>query len=94
MHAYLETGERFCGPGCEVEQCQVPIALKEGIEPLRESPRGLRILVGAGEHPGPREYFAAGVPLALDGSARGDRTRLKNQMRRLFPFVTTAISDG
>ena len=94
MHAYLETGERFCGPGCEVEQCQVPIALKEGIEPLRESPRGLRILVGAGKHPGPREYFAAGVPLALDGSARGDRTRLKNQMRRLFPFVTTAISDG
>ena len=37
------------GPGYEVEQCPVPIALKEGIEPLRESPRGLRILVDAGE---------------------------------------------
>ena len=94
MHTYLETGERLCGPGCEVEQCPGPIALKEGIEPLRESPRGLRILVGAGEHPGPREDFAAGVPLALGGSARGDRARLKNQLRRLFPFVTTASSDG
>ena len=59
------------GPGCEVEQCPVPIALKEGIEPLRESPRGLRILVGAGEHPGPRDDFAAGVPFALGGRRTG-----------------------
>ena len=29
----------------------VAVALSEGIEPLSEPPRGLRVLVGAGEHP-------------------------------------------
>ena len=76
-----------CGPGCEVEQSPVPVALEEFIEPLREPPRGLRILVGAGEHPGPREDFAAGVLFALRGrstgteSARGGFTELWRRKR-------------
>ena len=32
---------------------------------------GLRVLVGAGEHPGPREDFAAGVLFALRGCCTG-----------------------
>ena len=65
--AVLMRSSGVCGPGCEVEQCPVPVALEEFIEPLRESPRGLLVLVGAGEHPGPREDFAAGVSFALGG---------------------------
>ena len=60
-----------CGPGCEVEQCPVPVALEEPIEPLRELPSGLRVLVGAREHPGPREDFAAGVLFTLSGRSTG-----------------------
>ena len=85
MHTYLETGERLCGPGCEVEQCPVPSALKEGIEPLRESPRGLRILVGAGEHPGPREDLRRVSRLrsagAREGIGRGSRINCAGSFR-------------
>ena len=39
----------------------VPVAIEEPIETLIESSRGLRVLVGSGEHPGSSEDFAAGV---------------------------------
>ena len=76
-----------CGPGCEVEQCPVPVALEEPIEPLRELPRGLRVLVGAGEHPGPREDFASGVLFALWQALQHVRDEIAKAVKALADYA-------
>ena len=40
---------------------------QEGIEALLEAAGGVRVLVGAGEHPGASEEFTPGVALPFPG---------------------------
>ena len=59
------------GLGAKLKSARSRARSRKAIEPLRESSRGLRVLVGAGEHPGPREDFSAGILFALSGGSTG-----------------------
>ena len=81
-----------CGPGSKVEQRPVPIALQEPIEPLRELPSGLRVLGGAGEHPGPREDLRRVSCLRSVAAARARRRRVAASSLAFF-FANFSFSS-